>query len=396
MPELALSQMQIGWLIWASTVGYACFQFPGGILGQRLGGRRALFITGLLAAFGMVAFSLTPGLLSGARLFGVLLATQLVIGMAQAPLFPVTSGVLEIWLPSHRWAFAQGVLTMASQLGAAVTPPIVVLLMQHLGWQQALLWPVLIQVAFVVIWGWYARDDPRCHPSISPSELKALRAVPAAPMDRKIGMSEVLDIASNRSVLMLTMSYVSMNYVFYLLASWSFLYLIQERHFTVLQAGWLASLPPLGAAVGAGLGGGISDALCLRFGWIWGYRLVPLAALPAAGGLLLAVILGTEPFLAVAALVVCFAAVELTEGAFWAATMRIAQAETAAATGILNTGGVLGGIIGIPIVAYLSGHHEWNLAFELGSIFAALAALGWLGVNVERDQTKRTPHHSGR
>jgi len=47
----------------------------------------------------------------------------------------------------------------------------------------------------------------------------------------------------NRDVLALTGSYVCMNYVYYLLANWCFLYLLQERHFTVLESGWLASTP---------------------------------------------------------------------------------------------------------------------------------------------------------
>lgn len=51
-----------------------------------------------------------------------------------------------------------------------------------------------------------------------------------------------------RDVALLTLSYASMNYVFYLLANWSFLYLVLERHFSVAQSGWLATLPPLGAA----------------------------------------------------------------------------------------------------------------------------------------------------
>src|SRR5215475_9221925 len=37
MPELSLSQNQIGWLEWAFVLGYASFQFPGGLIGQRLG-----------------------------------------------------------------------------------------------------------------------------------------------------------------------------------------------------------------------------------------------------------------------------------------------------------------------------------------------------------------------
>jgi predicted MFS family arabinose efflux permease len=49
----------------------------------------------------------------------------------------------------------------------------------------------------------------------------------------------------------------------------------------------------------------------------------------------------------------------------------------------MNTGGNLGGIIGIPIVAYLSGEHLWRAAFVLGAGFAVASAVAWLGIAVD-------------
>ena len=40
MPQLDLTQTQLGWLEDALLLGYTCLQFPGGVLGQRLGARR--------------------------------------------------------------------------------------------------------------------------------------------------------------------------------------------------------------------------------------------------------------------------------------------------------------------------------------------------------------------
>ncbi len=62
-------------------------------------------------------------------------------------------------------------------------------------------------------------------------------------------------LLKNRDVLVLALSYLCMNYVFYLLSTFVFLYLVQERHFTLLESGWLASVPPLAAAAGCGVGG---------------------------------------------------------------------------------------------------------------------------------------------
>lgn len=47
MPELGLSQFQIGWIEWAFVVGYGLFQLPGGIVGQRFGARRTFVVVSL-------------------------------------------------------------------------------------------------------------------------------------------------------------------------------------------------------------------------------------------------------------------------------------------------------------------------------------------------------------
>ena len=94
-----------------------------------------------------------------------------------------------------------------------------------------------------------------------------------------------------------------------------------------------------------------------------------------------------SPYVAVAALTLAYATVEVNEAAYWAGTMRIAQADSMAATGVLNTGGNMGGWIGIPIVAYLSGTGHWTAAFVIGFGCAVVAALGWLWVDTSEPLT---------
>jgi sugar phosphate permease len=83
----------------------------------------------------------------------------------------------------------------------------------------------------------------------------------------------------------------------------------------------------------------------------------------------------------VLALTAAFGAIEINEGAYWAATMHVAGADTGAATGVLNTGGNVGGIVCQPIIAALSGAGLWNAAFASGSLFALAAAGAWLVID---------------
>jgi len=396
MPDLGLTQAQIGWLEQAFVLGYAAFQMPGGLFGQRLGARRTFVIIGLTAFFAAIATPLAPEFFSGSPLFIALLAAQVLLGCSQGAIFPVSSGVFEAWFAPNRWSFVQGLQTMGLSLGAALTPPLIASLMATLGWQPALVWTSLPALLMIALWAWYGRNTPREHPAITPRELVEIgvddrviecSSPPDRPRDRTRDASSpslkaLLHLLGDRDVLLLALSYMSMNYTFYLLSNWVFLYLVQERHFSLLESGWLATAPPLAAALGAGLGGLLTSLACQRMGDRWGYRLMPMIAMPTAALLLLFAVNAASPYVAVAALAACFGAVELTEGTFWGAGMALGRGDTMAVCGFMNTGGNLGGIISIPIVAYLSGRHEWHMAFSIGIGFAVLSALAWLWIRV--------------
>ena len=386
MPDLKLSQAEMGWLMEAFVLGYAAFQLPGGIIGERIGARRMFVIISSIALLATLLTPLAPSVLSGSVLFGVLLLLQLIVGLAQGPIFPVSAGVMEAWFRPQRWALLQGLQSMALQLAAGFTPPLVAYLMHSLGWQQSLFWPELPVIALIVLWAWYGRNSPYEHPDVTPTELAELGEARTC-FTTRISWRRLTHILSNRSILMLALSYTCMNYVFYLIANWCFLYLVQERHFNMLEGGMLAAAPPLAAAIGSGVGGVLAPLLCARFGVRWGVRLTPLVALPAAGMLLLATVHFGNPYGAVTMLALSYGVIELSEGSYWAATMYIARAESMTATGVLNTGGNAGGLIGIPIVAYLSGNGAWNAAFVVGTLFALVGAVCWMGIDASKSLT---------
>ena len=128
-----------------------------------------------------------------------------------------------------------------------------------------------------------------------------------------------------------------MNYVFYLLANWCFLYLVQERHFTVLESGWLSRRATAGCRDRRRrrrLGsrrcfGGRSE--CAR-----GCGIIPLLSLPPRALL---------QFLAVDAPTPispwrhwrCASCVELNEGPYWTAIMHVGRADTMAASAAFST-----------------------------------------------------------
>ena len=394
MPALNLSQMQIGWLNAAFTTANALAQLPGGIIGQRLGARRTFVLAGLLGLLATIATPLAPVLLAGNLLFFVLLSAQALLGVSQGPVFPMVAALVQRWFPSRRWAMANGLSTAGINVGGAITPLFIVYLTSLVGWQGALLCVAIPTALVIAAWAWYGRNRPSEHPSVSAEELAELGPECTAE-EPPVTLRRVLAVLGDRNVLLLSFSYLCMNYLFYLLSFWSFLYLVQVRHFSGLESGLVGAIPWIGAGLGAACGGLVSDRLALRYGPRWGYRLVPLVTLPIAGALLLATTAVGSPYWAVATLTIAFCAIELNEGAYWAATTRVAQADTAAATGVLNTGGNAGGIVTQPLVGALSSIGAWNGAFVTGTVFAIVAAGCWLLIDSERALRLRTAAPQG-
>ena len=384
MPELGLTQSDIGWLQSAFLVSYTAFQVPGGVAGEIWGARIVLTLIGLLAVAATAGTALLPAVLGGSALMLGLLVLRFIFGVSQGPIFPVVSGVIESWFPAGRWGTPQGLLTAGMNLGGAATPPLVAWLMVAFGWQVALLVTGLPALITAGLWWSYGRNRPEEHASVGTAELAELaeagaHAPPTA--SRKVTLRDMIRLLLGREVLLISLSYFLMNYAFYLLGSWCFLYLVEDRHFAILDGGLVASLPWVAAGIGSAIGGPICDRACQRLGLAWGFRLVPLIGLPTGAAALMWAVDTDTPGIAVIALSLAYGAIEMTEGPYWASTTQVAQEDTMAATGVLNTMANLGGLVSTPIIASLSGAGHWDTAFVTGAVCLLAAALLWLGVD---------------
>jgi ACS family glucarate transporter-like MFS transporter len=378
---LHITQVQIGFLNAAFLTTYSLAQIPAGALAGRFGARRTYIAVGAAGLCATLATPLLPVVFGGSGIFLALLSTQCVLGISQAPVFPLCAAVIEAWFPAQRWALANGLQTSGMLLGGAVTPPLLVGLTHWVGWRAALLSIALPVTVVFAAWAWYGRDAPQEHPKVTPEELAELPPTVGAPSQitaRRLGA-----ILTDRNILVLSLSYLCMNFAFYLLTFWSFLYLVQVRHFSGVASGIAGMLPWIGAALGAAVGGALTDRASERFGFRWGYRLVPLISLPMAALLLLGTVSVATPWTAVLALGLAIACIEVNEGAYWAAVMQVARSDTAAAAGVLNTGGNVGGVVCQPVVAYLSGAGGWDVAFATGAVMASVAAALWLFVETQ-------------
>ena len=80
MPELGISEIEMGWIYAAFIWGYALFQLPGGVMGKLLGPRVALTGAGVIWMLTTGLTGWLPGqvLTTGAGIMGSLLVLSLI------------------------------------------------------------------------------------------------------------------------------------------------------------------------------------------------------------------------------------------------------------------------------------------------------------------------------
>ena len=79
-----------------------------------------------------------------------------------------------------------------------------------------------------------------------------------------------------------------------------------------------------------------------------------------------------------------FGCTQLTEAPIWVSTMAVSGRHAPVATGILNTGANIPGVLGGLLVPFTAGLFGWPAAMVTGSVFAIVGALLWLFIRADQ------------
>ncbi|MCW8872111.1 MAG: MFS transporter [Xanthomonadales bacterium] len=382
MAELGLSEIQWGYVMAAFTAGYAIFQFPGGVLGDRFGPRRVLAAIAILWGVLTAATSAVPAQdgASVGLIVGALFVVRFLVGATHAPTFPVVNSSVVRWFPPGGWALPLGLSSTGLTLGAATGAVVVPLMVTQYGWRLTFVLIAPLGLFTAVLWWWYARDNPSDHPSVNAAEVELIRADrDGAELNSREdasagegGPSVWLRVLKNRDVLFLTLSYSSMNFVFYIVFSWFFYYLVEVREFSTTDAGFVASAQWIAGALGATLGGWLCDRMCRRLGLRWGCRWPVIIGMGVSVVLILLGAAHPSPTVAVTAMVLLFFFNQLTEGPYWASSIAVGGKQAGAAGGVMNTGANAMGIVNALLVPWLALVFGWSVAIGSAALFALL------------------------
>jgi hypothetical protein len=206
-------------------------------VGQRVGARLTIAVIGILSVLASVVTAAAPLIATSALMFTTLVIARSLLGVAHGGLFPVEAGTIRHWYPVGRWSSMVGLLVTGLWTGAAIASPLVASLMEAYGWQAAILLTSVPSLVLVVLWWIVVRDQPGQHPWIRPEELAETAANPHYDATAPLTLRRVARVLGDPQILLVTLSYLVMNYVFYLVTFWSFLYLVQDRKLSVLESG---------------------------------------------------------------------------------------------------------------------------------------------------------------
>lgn len=384
IPDLGLSEVQWGWVLAAFTTGYAIFQFPGGLMADRFGPRMVLTLAAVLWGLLTIITSLVPGsdTASVGVVIGALILVRFLVGATHAPIFPTVGASVMRWFPVGRWALPNGLTSTGLTLGFAACAPLLAWLVADFGWRLSFL--VLSPLGFLAaaLWWWYSRNEPARHPAVNQAEVELIRG--GRGEIEKAPAGDWLKVLKDRNVLLLTLSYVCMNFVFYAAFNWFFYYMVTIREFSAQDAGLVTSSQWIAGAAGAAIGGWLCDRLCHRLGLRWGYRTPIVLGLVVSGVLLMGGALSGNVAAAVVMLVLCFFFNQITEGAYWGGAIAIGGRSSGAACGVLNTGGNVAGVVNalaVPVVAQAFG---WTFAMAMGGVLSLIGALLMLMVRADQ------------
>lgn len=385
MHDLGMNEFQLGMVFSAFAAGYAIFQIPAGMFGDKFGARFTISVAAVLWALLTVVTAMIPGtgVLSVTAIVAMLIVTRFLVGVVHAPFFPVTiGGTIASWFPVKQWGLPNGLSSTGLTLGAAATAPLIVWLMESHGWRGALLMMAPAGIVVGAVYYWFITDDPKDHPRMTASELEFIKSDrPVADAGPDHGAWKKL--LKNRNVLLITISYFCMNYIFYLFFNWFFFYLVDVKGFSAADAGFLTAALWVLGSVGATAGGFICDLLVRRIGVRLGPRYLVMVALTLSAIFLFFGATSDKASVAVALLCICFAFNQITEAPFWVATMAVSGKHASVATGVLNTGGNLTGFVGGMMVPAIAGVLGWPVAINTGGVFAIIGALLWLFIRAD-------------
>ncbi|EJU12511.1 d-galactonate transporter [Sphingomonas sp. LH128] len=373
--ELGLDAVQTGFILSAFAWAYSLAQIPGGALLDRFG-TRPIYI----AAIGTWSFFTVlqgfAGFILGATVVTQLFLLRFLVGLCEAPSFPGNARIVAAWFPARERGTASAIFNSAQYFSLVAFAPLMGWVVHEFGWRAVFFVMGALGLMAMCAFAAFIREPTR-HKWANAAEVELIReggglVEPEGRKDKAaeptFTWSNVRQLLTSRMMIGVYLGQYCINVLTYFFVTWFPIYLVKDRGFNIMEAGFVAALPALCGFVGGVAGGVMSDMLLARTGSITLARKAPLLA----GMLLASLIMVAAKVESQVGVVLLMSVAFFGKGVAslgWAVMSDVAPRKLAGlAGGVFNTFGNAAGIV-TPIVVGI-------LVAQAGSFDTALVFVG--------------------
>ena len=396
--EFSLSKVQLGYVLSAFSWAYVIGQVPGGLMLDRLGTKTVYGVTLVLWSIATILVGFIGHVTSDVSIaLGLLFALRFALGFIESPSFPANNRVTVMWFPKEERGLATSLFASASYFAVAIFSPLAGWLVAKFGWPAPFFALGLVGLAAAGLWV-KVMHEPRKHPSVSQAELDYIVAG-GAMVDIDTSRERLARPAASWKVFrvllgnrMLWCSYLGQYCVIalsYFFITWFPIYLVQDRHMSILQAGLSTIAPAVAGFLGGIAGGVISDRL-IRRGWSvsWARKTPYIVGMGVGCCLVFSAFTDSNAVIVLLMTVAFFGKGTAAGAGTWAIASDTAPREAVGLAGaIFNCIGNIGGIVTPIAFGYIvqaTGNYTVGLYFVAAHcLAAALIYLFFMG-KVER------------
>jgi MFS family permease len=372
--DLGIGPVGWGWVTAMFTLSYCLFEIPTGALGDRVGPRRVLTRV-------VLWWSAFTSLTGAASNHVFLLAARFCFGAGEAGAFPNASIVVSRWYPPTQRASMSGLLLMASQIGGAVAPLLVVPIQIRYGWRTSFYLFGLAGIVWAVVWYASFRDFPSEVPGVTPEELAETASVRAAPA-HAFPWRLAFRAPSVLAVMGTAFCYV---YVYNFYQTWFHTFLVNGRGFSEGSL-LFSALPYVVAAVANVTGGAGSDAMVRRFGLKWGRRSLGVAGLGSACLFTILAMVTRDRLMTIVLLSLVYGAITFQQSGVFGVCLDIGRTHAGSMVGLMNTSAQVGGFVSTVTYGYIVERFgSYDAPFVPMAALLLLGALLWLRIDASAE-----------
>lgn len=374
--DLGLSPSQWGWVLGAFALSYSLFEIPAGSMGDRFGPRKVL--TRIVSCWSL--FTVMTGLVTN---FWQLVVVRFLFGAGEAGAYPNSAATISRWFPKVERARAHSVVWMASRIGSALTPLLVIPVLTRYGWHATFFIFGAAGLIWAAVWYWWFRDTPAEKAGVSAAELAETAAESTAgPSHHSLPWKVALRSGNFWWLLVMYHAHVWAAFFF---VTWLHTFLENGRGYTkadLLQLSWIPFVCGAGANL---LGGFTSDLLIRRIGLKWARRAVGIGGHSFSALMLVAVFFVDDKMWTIACLALAYAGSDFMLPVAWAVCLDIGGKHSGAVSGAMNTAGNLGGFFTTIAFGYIvDGTGDYSLPLIPIILMSALSAIAWFKIDATR------------